>query len=194
MVKREGSFVWLLVAQTYLSISGAFPLAAPSFVSRPSRALCRLALAATDSSSPSFDYSDVEVSEMESLIRSLSALPTDESRRSQVAQIFQDAFAMDPKSLENNGAGDGGTDSKRFCRLFDSVLIRIGDQVQQEAVATLRDDAEAPAEAADAADVPAERSKSKEELQLWALVDMMVQSKTIVKRASGELGKDGAFG
>jgi hypothetical protein len=30
--------------------------------------------------------------------------------------------------------------------------------------------------------------------QLWALVDMMVQSKTIIKRKKGELGSQGSFG
>jgi hypothetical protein len=37
------------------------------------------------------------------------------------------------------------------------------------------------------------KSKSPEELQLWALVDMMVQSKTIVKKQNGEFGSQGAF-
>lgn len=37
------------------------------------------------------------------------------------------------------------------------------------------------------------RIKSPEELQLWALVDMMVQSKTIVKKRNGELGSKGTF-
>ena len=37
------------------------------------------------------------------------------------------------------------------------------------------------------------RMKSPDELQLWALVDMMVQSKTIVKRRNGELGSKGTF-
>jgi hypothetical protein len=37
-------------------------------------------------------------------------------------------------------------------------------------------------------------SKSETELQLWALIDMLVQSKTIVKKAAGELGSEGKFG
>lgn len=37
------------------------------------------------------------------------------------------------------------------------------------------------------------RSKSPEELQLWALIDMMVQSKTRVKLHMGSLGSKGQF-
>jgi hypothetical protein len=35
--------------------------------------------------------------------------------------------------------------------------------------------------------------KYPEEPQLWALIDVMVQSKTIVKRADGKLGSKGSF-
>lgn len=38
-----------------------------------------------------------------------------------------------------------------------------------------------------------ERVKTKEELQLWALIDMMVQSKTRVKLHMGSLGSQGEF-
>ena len=37
------------------------------------------------------------------------------------------------------------------------------------------------------------RVKSQEELQLWALIDMMVQSKTRVKLHMGSLGSKGEF-
>lgn len=37
------------------------------------------------------------------------------------------------------------------------------------------------------------RVKSEEELQLWALIDMMVQSKTMVKMHMGSLGSKGVF-
>lgn len=36
--------------------------------------------------------------------------------------------------------------------------------------------------------------KSEEEQQLWSLIDMMVQSKTAIKRAAGELGKNSTLG
>ena len=38
-------------------------------------------------------------------------------------------------------------------------------------------------------DVMVRREKSEEDLQLWALIDMMVQSKTRVKGSLGSLGK-----
>ena len=42
--------------------------------------------------------------------------------------------------------------------------------------------------------VPEEREKTPEELQLWALIDLMVQSKTIIKRANGDLGSKSTLG
>ena len=38
-----------------------------------------------------------------------------------------------------------------------------------------------------------ERVKTEEELQLWALIDMMVQSKTRIKLHMGSLGSKGEF-
>jgi hypothetical protein len=88
-------------------------------------------------------------------------------------------------------------------------LIVVGDRVKLEAQqkilklqkaeeAAEKDDAgndesslTSPEDAA-APEVP--REKTQDELQLWALIDMMVQSKTIVKKESGELGSKGSFG
>jgi hypothetical protein len=141
----------------------------------------------------SYEFTDAEVSEMESLILTLSKISADDSRRGRVAAIFEETFATDSshESISNQQL-----DAKRFCHLFDKVLIRVGDQVQQQAAAAkpLPSDVGAITSDDDSSGASGERTKTKEELQLWALVDMMVQSKTIIKRASGELGKDGVFG
>lgn len=164
--------------------------------------------AAADSSAGDSAYSEDEVQNMEELILSLSLEPTDESRRERLTTVFTDALA-----------GPNG-DPQRFADLFNQVLITVGDRVkanaQQKAIEaqekrkTLQDrwkeneearNAEKAAQATkgDAKDAPATKetsvvTKTPEEKQLWAVVDMMVQSKTIVKRASGELGSEGSFG
>jgi len=140
-------------------------------------------------------YSDKEVEEMRDLIVSLSLESNDHERRTRVRDVFHEALAR-PNGMP-----------KRFSDLFDTVLTQVGDQVQMEAKKKFFEDsaaAETPSE--DEVEVEEEpvlssegeqegelRLKSPEELQLWALVDMMVQSKTIVKKQNGELGSRGAF-
>lgn len=103
---------------------------------------------------------------------------------------------------------------KRFTDLFNKILIEVGDEVQNEvkkkfsqdqlleALVEDNDDGEAsiiedPATAGveEEGEVvpPPKRKKSPEELQLWATVDMMIQTKTIVKKENGELGNEGTF-
>ena len=108
---------------------------------------------------------------MKELIVSLSLEPTDESRRERLAGLFDDALARP------NGH------PKRFAELFDKTLIEVGDRVRKEALEKLDQEPT----------IPADGSKTREELQVWALVDMMVQSKTLVKKANRELGNGGTF-
>lgn len=123
---------------------------------------------------------------MEKLIVSLSKETSDESRRGRVASIFDDALA------KPNGA------PKRFSVLFDQVLVVVGDRVKLEAEQEALKQQQTVQEQIDREDVPKFKDllkgRSDIELQLWALVDMMVQSKTIVKKATGELGSEGKFG
>ena len=162
---------------------------------------------ALHSSSSSFedqnDYSEAERLDMTELIRSLSLEPTDHDRRTRVKDIFQEALGRP------NGS------PKRFTDLFDKTLIQFGEKVQNEAKKKYFEDQEKAAIAGGVAEqetvlgdgvsestkaattddspTPVIREKTPEELQLWALVDMMVQSKTIVKKSSGELGSKGTF-
>lgn len=132
-----------------------------------------------------------KVQEMEQLVLSLSKETSDKLRRTRLQQIFEEKMheELDEESSAN------------FTRLFDQVLIVVGDRVRMEAAQQLQaendtstttmgnkqDEDELPS-------FPLSSQKSETQLQLWALVDMMVQSKTIVKRASGQLGSEGEFG
>eukprot|EP00980_Cylindrotheca_fusiformis_P001677 scaffold381_cov138-Cylindrotheca_fusiformis.AAC.13 len=132
------------------------------------------------------NHSSENLEEMKDLILSLSQEPTDHDRRTRLEGVFQEALARP----------NGGP--KQFSDLFDAVLTKVGEEVQTEAkkkflsqleeVCDEATDATAAEETRDG-----EREKTPEELQLWALVDMMVQSKTIVKKANGELGSKGKF-
>jgi hypothetical protein len=158
------------------------------------------------SSSSSFedqnDYSEAEMLDMTELISSLSLEPTDHDRRTRVKDIFQEALGRP------NGS------PKRFTDLFDKTLIQFGEKVQNEAKKKYFEDqekaavargaeesevvldgsgSESIADTAEDSSTPVVREKTPEELQLWALVDMMVQTKTIVKKHSGELGSKGSF-
>jgi hypothetical protein len=119
--------------------------------------------------------------EMEALVVSLSREATDEARRNRVAAVFSEALSAinDPSGIESGGSGGAS-----FSALFDQVLIAVGDRVKKEM----------EAQQMGSSPPPSEEKGSSTSYQLWALVDMMVQSKTIVKKARGELGKEGSFG
>jgi hypothetical protein len=131
--------------------------------------------------------------DMETLILSLSFDSDDASRRKKVSTLFQEKL-----QARTNGEIDHGTP---FEILFNQVLIEVGDRIRMEAQAQ----AQAAAEMSmslekDSGDdlpsfpLPAQQKKSQTELQLWALIDMMVQSKTLVRMAAGQLGSEGRFG
>lgn len=138
------------------------------------------------------DHNNEDFEEMRELIFSLSKEPTDEDRRTRVQEVFQEALARP----------NGGP--KQFSDLFDTVLTKVGEDVQMEAKKKFLREQESSTEEIDnsadeattkntVAEAETERVKTPEELQLWALVDMMVQSKTIVKQANGDLGSKGNF-
>ena len=138
---------------------------------------------------------------MKDLIIDLSKESTDDVRRSRLQSIIV------------QGLDEGDADS--FSQLFQQSLEAVGNEVQAEAreLAMKRyeekDAAETINEAAVASatnnggDSPIRvetvnetsegKIKSPLETQLWALVDMMVQSKTMIKKAKGQLGSKGEF-
>ncbi|KAL3917483.1 MAG: hypothetical protein SGARI_007701 [Bacillariaceae sp.] len=136
---------------------------------------------------------------MKDLILSLSLEKTDHDRRTRVKEVFIEALS------KPNGMPD------RFSALFDKMLTQMGDEIQLAAKKKFFEEQQQEAEESDVDGVveatkasetadestpeedAEERVKSPEELQLWALVDMMVQSKTIVKQRRGTLGSKGTF-
>jgi hypothetical protein len=147
------------------------------------------------------DYLAEEVQEMRELVLSISLETTDHDRRTRLRDVFHEALARP------NGA------PKRFSDLFDMILANVGDEIQMEAKkkyfekqaeekegeeveSQVVDEKEEDPVMTNVDDPPAQKGlefKSPEEFQLWALVDMMVQSKTIVKKENGDLGSKGAF-
>ena len=107
------------------------------------------------------DFSGDEISKMDDLIVSLSIERDDAKRRDNVAQVLGE------KLLQPNGYGS----SDRFARLFEERLSTVGDDVRSKAAAE--------AEAGGENGQPSE-DKGK---QLWALVDILIQSKIIFKQA-----------
>lgn len=143
------------------------------------------------------EYSKSEVQEMDALIVSISKEPSDDSRRQRLSSTFEAELAK--------------KDCKRFTFLFDQVLTIVGDRVQAKAKKKALEIMQQQDEMTNGDDDNNDSSdhdgdennkdkgdfmgmdKSDEEKQLWALVDMMVQSKTLAKKASGELGSKGTL-
>ena len=98
---------------------------------------------------------------MEELIVSLSREPTDDKRRKRMEDIF-------------------GTYNEAFCNGFEQALIKVGDRVRSEAAEE--------AVSVQQKEMPEllQEQKTETQFQLWALVDMMVQSKILIRRSKGE--------
>ena len=135
-------------------------------------------------------YDEKEVQEMDDLIISLSLEPTDESRRERLEKIFEQELA------KPNGA------PKHFSDVFGHALVIVGDRVKleaQEYAAKLAAESEEDQAETTEPDSPDDQETGAspepfaQQRQLWALVDMLIQSKTIIKRASGDLGNKGTF-
>jgi len=137
------------------------------------------------------NYTPAEVTQMQDVIVSLSEETNDEARRNRLRAIVEVALA----------GPNGGP--KRFAVLFERVLTQVGQQVQDDArekhsQREAASDAEGDGATDENAETVAEseggdgevgeaedkkpREKSPEELKLWALVDMMIQSKTMLKK------------
>ena len=143
---------------------------------------------------------------MKELIIDLSKEGTDDVRRSRLQTIIV------------QGLEEG--DAETFSVLFQQALEAIGNEVQAEArelamqryeerdaAETINEEAVAASSSGDSntngesSPIRVEKVnetsegtiKSPLETQLWALVDMMVQSKTMIKKAKGQLGSKGTF-
>lgn len=113
--------------------------------------------------------------DIEALIVSLSNVADDQSRREKLALLFQE-------NLQNQ---DGG---ELFMKQFNKAMITVGDRIRGDAVkkaaATMMNQSSNftnTDKETDLSLIPL--PKSQLERQLWACVDMMVQSKALMKQA-----------
>lgn len=151
-------------------------LVAHGFVSSPNAGSCRI-LVGLESKAEADDgdrFTAGEVDSMNNLIVSLSKERDDDTRRSKLKGILDEELSkQEPHSID-------------FTTLFQRSLNEVGERVQNSA----REAAAARVQGGE----PEEQSvKTDEELELWALIDMMVQSKTQFKKAEGSLGSTGEF-
>mmetsp|Transcript_3455 Transcript_3455/g.5404 ORF Transcript_3455/g.5404 Transcript_3455/m.5404 type:complete len:143 (-) Transcript_3455:105-533(-) len=141
---------------------------------------------------------------MDQLILSLSKESDDEKRRERLAGILDKELADASNNAIVEGdsdEADSGSEIPRFAELFQLSLDSIGERVQTAAREKALEQQQTLDSGDDASDVKStsegedvvKRQKSQEELQLWALIDMMIQSKTRVKLHMGSLGSKGEF-
>jgi hypothetical protein len=177
------SIAWVLLALLCTNNAAAFMNLAPIMLGS-NRLVTSLSQSSTGEEGAG-EYTVTEVQAMDSLIISMSLEPTDNSRRQRLASVFSEELAK--------------ADCRRFAYLFDHVLTIVGDRVQVEAKTKAlahNKDAEDSGDQDDENDDGGDfmgMGRSPEEKQLWALVDMMVQSKTIAKKAFNELGNKGTL-
>ena len=111
-----------------------------------------------------------ETVEIRQLITEISFEKNDEIRRRKVECTLME-------NIDQNDAEAGA----RFAMLWDKTLIEIGGEIQNAARAKVeiknKDKQELNG---------TKNGKSDEELKLWALVDMMVQSKALIKKLGDE--------
>ena len=129
----------------------------------------------------------------------MSKESNDDKRREQLSAIL----GKELKSPETDSSPELDAEIPKFAKLFQLSLDIVGERVQNAAreKAMERQEMEGGNDPnTDATNEPdangegvVERLKSEEELQLWALIDMMVQSKTAVKLHMGSLGSKGSF-
>lgn len=164
------------------------------------------------------EFTADEIQDMEKLIMDLSKEQNDDLRRQKLADIFDKelvaataaaaAAAADASDIITTTDSSSGEvilpqEIPRFAQLFQYSLDIIGENVQnaaREKAMILTENSlhviEDSSGSGNGEVIPStgsERVKSEEELQLWALIDMMVQSKTRVKLYMGSLGSKGAF-
>jgi hypothetical protein len=137
----------------------------------------------SDIKSARFQSPDIEdegeLLEIKKKILSLSLEQDDEKRRSTISSIIDEKISQE---------------DSQFLQIWDETLIQVGSELQDEARRLAMIERESDEEGnkestvsdGTTPDVGEQETanKSKEELQLWATIDMMIQSKTLIKKAS----------
>ena len=133
------------------------------------------------------DYHDHEIRE---LIISISLESDDVKRRKLLSETLEEKLNQEDVSA-----------AAKFAHLWDVNIIKIGEQIQNEARAEAQNKADTLDSAAtdsasdnyseddndndgNTAGSTSSIEKSMKEKQLWSMVDMMVQSKTLIKKLS----------
>jgi hypothetical protein len=115
--------------------------------------------------------------DIQSVVLSLATVTDDQSRREKLSRLFQ-------VKLQNQDDGE------LFMKQFDSALITVGDRIRLDvanvaAAAMVNQSSRVTTD--EETELPSfplrSHSKSQLESQLWACVDMMVQSKMLMKQA-----------
>lgn len=127
---------------------------------------------------------------------SLSEESNDEIRRNKLNSLYAEEMAK-PKG-----------EAQEFATLFDTTIMRMGEEIQVRArekameLTRQQEEQQQQQQQQDANNVASDdneegggteevvgdepvREKSKEEIKLWAFIDMMVQSKSLAKKALG---------
>ena len=140
------------------------------------------------------EFTADEVQDMENLVRDLSKEQNDDLRRQKLADILDKELVAAVDDDNNNSDSSEVTlpqEIPRFAQLFQYSLDIVGESVQaaaREKAMELNENSLHVIEDSSGENVPgtgSDRIKSDEEMQLWALIDMMVQSKTRVKLYMG---------
>lgn len=130
---------------------------------------------------------------------------TDESRRRRLSILFQENLVSgtsDPEVMLKPSPNQN-QDFYHFVKLFDSTLNKIGDNIQRKArehalikhrqqleeieVHVDEDSTRGSSKDVFPTENNFETSLSEEERQLWCCIDMLVQSKSIVKKISSNM-------
>ena len=175
MISRRSTLLTVLLSILYRRMS-AFPLL---FIRR--NIVRTVHYSTQDDKASSTPFSIQESTEMQQLILSLSLESSDQSRRDRLAMIYDNEF------------------SKRFAILFDKTLMEMGTVIQESAKAQAmskqkkeQEDGVTPSSSSvvnnpNSSEDYMSLNRSIEERQLWAMVDMMVQSKILTKRKLEQL-------
>ncbi len=114
-----------------------------------------------------------ESDEVRELILTLSIETDDEQRRTKLKSL-----------LEGKLTQDDAVKSAKFAHLWDTNIIKIGGEIQNNARLEAGQKSTSNNQQNENGTVGSE--KNENEKQLWAMVDMMVQSKSIIKQIMKE--------
>lgn len=140
------------------------------------------------------EFSTDEIQEMETLILDLSKEKDDDLRRQKLADILDKELVTTTEQASSDDSSEVilPQEVPRFAQLFQYSLDIVGENVQnaarEKAMELNENSLHVIEDSTGTENVPgtgSDRIKSDEELQLWALIDMMVQSKTRVKLYMG---------